>query len=337
MKRSVLFVMLLCAAVAWGDDGLMLRRDLSKTPDEHTEHAAMTMLELYVPAQSSSGELVTITYELNPDATGTQPLDRTFAKPLIAFFQDGHGEEVEGTPFMHGERDAFAAVSLDDGETWKRSNLSRSADLSSFKIKADGRKRVPYPGDVVRLFAASADNKAMVVWASRYCGGGNPNYAISEEEREGLAAYLELGDECTDGELIETPCLYLEDHFGVAGSQGSSDFADEGFPEIGEVPYSCMWAARGTLEQNPDTALYEMVWRKAERLTSGRRDPNRMEVHCEASAGCVVTWQEDPDGLRPGEGHGPGEGFSGAVAHHETDTWYSYICLLYTSDAADDN
>ena len=28
---------------------------------------------------------------------------------------DGHAEEVEGTAFAHGERDAFAAVSLDDG------------------------------------------------------------------------------------------------------------------------------------------------------------------------------------------------------------------------------
>jgi hypothetical protein len=39
----------------------------------------------------------------------------------------------------------------------------------------------------------------------------------------------------------------------------------------------------------------------------------------------VVTWQEDPEGIRPGHGDGPGEGWSGAIAHHQTDTWYSYI------------
>ncbi|MEX1311129.1 MAG: putative metal-binding motif-containing protein [Candidatus Sulfomarinibacteraceae bacterium] len=334
MRRSVLIVMLLCAAVAWGDDGEMLRRDLSKTPDEHTEHAAMTMLELYVPAQTSDGTLLEtdgIVYYL-PDGTAvpddTYENNRLYARPLIAFFQDGHGEEVEGTAFMHGERDAFAAVSLDDGETWKRSNLSKSAELSSFKIKADGRKRVPYPGDVVRLFAASAGNKAIVVWASRYCGGGNPSYAMENDpDRINVATLMDLDLEaCTDEDLITTPCLYLEDHFGVSGSQGSSDFADEGFPEIGEVPYSCMWAARGVLlPPAADGEISNFVWFKPERLTSGRRDANRMEVHCEAGAGCVATWQEDPEGLRPGEGEGPGEGFSGAIAHHETDTWYSYI------------
>ncbi len=50
-----------------------------------------------------------------------------------------------------------------------------------------------------------------------------------------------------------------------------------------------------------------------------------MEASCVGGAGCVITWQEDPDGLRPGDGEGPGEGWSGAVAHHETDIWYSYI------------
>ncbi len=58
-----------------------------------------------------------------------------------------------------------------------------------------------------------------------------------------------------------------------------------------------------------------MVWTKAERLTSGRRDPNRIEVHAVQGAGFVITWQEDPEGLRPGQGLGPGEGWSGAVAH----------------------
>ena len=59
MKRSVLFVMLLCAAVAWGDDGTMFRKDVSKTEDLETEHAAMRMLPLYVPAQQSDGTLLT--------------------------------------------------------------------------------------------------------------------------------------------------------------------------------------------------------------------------------------------------------------------------------------
>ncbi len=67
------------------------------------------------------------------------------------------------------------------------------------------------------------------------------------------------------------------------------------------------------------------MWQKPERLTSGTRDANLPAVDCAAGAGCMLTWQEDPDGLRPGLGLGPGEGWSGAVAWQQTDIWYSHI------------
>ena len=68
-----------------------------------------------------------------------------------------------------------------------------------------------------------------------------------------------------------------------------------------------------------------VMWAKAERLTSGVRDANLPAVDCAIGAGCIMTWQEDPEGLRPGTGLGPGEGWSGAVANGKTDIWYSYI------------
>ncbi len=68
-----------------------------------------------------------------------------------------------------------------------------------------------------------------------------------------------------------------------------------------------------------------MLWRLPERLTSGVRDAHRIEVSCALKAGCAVSWQEDPEGLRPGDGEGPGEGWSGAVAHKGTDVWYSWM------------
>ena len=74
-----------------------------------------------------------------------------------------------------------------------------------------------------------------------------------------------------------------------------------------------------------------MVWTKDERLTSGRRDPNRIEVKGVKGAGFVITWQEDPDGLRPGQGLGPGEGWSGAVAHSQTATAKSAITVSHSS------
>ncbi len=41
--------------------------------------------------------------------------------------------------------------------------------------------------------------------------------------------------------------MYLYDLFGVAGNQGSVNYEEQGFPEIGEIPYSCVWTARGKL------------------------------------------------------------------------------------------
>ncbi|MEJ2456179.1 MAG: choice-of-anchor O protein [Candidatus Thiodiazotropha sp.] len=205
-----------------------------------------------------------------------------------------------------------------------------------------------YPGGVHNVFHATAGNKVLVAWPSRFCRSGQPAYSYAYDgdddgkdpvlvtKRDAIAAYLGI-DVTTD--------LYLTDLFGVAGSQGSIDFADEGYPQAGEVPFGCVWTARGVLlpGDDPRTADVEesshMVWTKAERLTSGRRDPNRIEVQGVAGAGFVITWQEDPDGLRPGQGEGPGEGWSGAVAHDKTDVWYSFIPWEYfdlVGDPTDD-
>jgi hypothetical protein len=155
----------------------------------------------------------------------------------------------------------------------------------------------------------------LVAWASRYAHSGNPLYAFDDDQLGELAAWL----------TIDVTDLYLRDMWGVSGSQRSSDFSEEGFPTVGEVPYAALWCARGTLEYNEEEGIYEVIFRQAERLTSAVRDVHRIEVAAVAGAGFVITWQEDPDGLRPGDGEGPGEGWSGAVAHHQTDIWYSYV------------
>jgi hypothetical protein len=334
MRYLVTLAALLVVVAAVADDGELFNKNVSKTPDLETEHATVKMLKLYVPAQSSDGTLLTDGIDYI-DAEGAIADNRAYAKPIVAFYHDGHVVSVPDVGFPgHGEKDVFGAVSLDDGATYKRTNLSNTGDLSSFTL-SDG---TAYPGDTFRLFAASAGNKVMVAWASRYCRDGGANYTMTDDEREAMATYLGLDvNACTDvdsdGDAIaDTPCFYLEDYWGIAGSQGSSDFADEGYPTVGEVPYACLWVARGTLELtdadgNYDEAgdHYNIIWRKAERLTSGRRDVHRIETKAVSGAGFVITWQEDPDGLRPGKGEGPGEGWSGAIAHHETDIWYTYI------------
>ncbi len=328
----VVILISVTVTTVFADDGPITRKNVSSTPDLETEFAALRTLPLYVPPQTSGGVLLPLVDYYN--AEGALVESREYARPLVAHYTDGPVTYIDDPLYGgfpgHGKRDAFGAVSLDDGATWKRTNLSNSAALSSFKIKV-GKKWTPYPGDVGRTFTASDGNKALVVWVSRYCGSGSPTYAITETERALLAPYLEStgaitdAAACTDADPL-TPCTYLEDSFGVAGSQGSSDLADEGFPLIGVLPYSCVWSARGSLQPpTVEGGLSTFTWFKAERLSSGVRDANRPETVCVKGAGCTVTWQEDPEGIRPGEGEGPGEGWSGAIAHHQTDTWYSYI------------
>ena len=70
-----------------------------------------------------------------------------------------------------------------------------------------------------------------------------------------LQGRIDDASACTDGDLVGTPCLYLEDHFSVAGSQGSSDLADEGYPLVGELPYAAVWVARGVILPPQATGL----------------------------------------------------------------------------------
>ena len=96
----------------------------------------------------------------------------------------------------------------------------------------------------------------------------------------------------------------------------------EDYPEKGEVPYSCVWAARGVIGSDGD-----VQWFKPERLTSGRRDAHQLFAGAGEDVAFAIVWQEDPKGLVPGEGDGPGDGWSGARTNNKTDIWYSYITL----------
>lgn len=324
----LLIVVLLLAGMAAADDGAIFRRNVSRTPDMETDAAQISMMYLYVPAQGADGTLgVPIEYYLDTDGDnqGDTLYDtRDYAKPIIATYID----EVEtadadasalaplsGVTF--GAFDTFGAVSLDDGATWKEFNVSRAADRSSFTL-ADGHA---YPGSSGSAVHAVSGDRVMVAWTSKYCAEGKPNYTLTVEEIEALkVAYPDLDplyfDLIEDGETV--------DLFGVMGTQQSVDYTLQGFPEVGEIPYSCVWTARGSLEYLDD-GTFDVIWYKAERLTSGRRDANRIEIDTVPGVGFAIMWQEDPEGLRPGQGLGPGEGWSGAIVNSKTDIWYSYV------------
>ena len=354
MKIPILTLMtagLVSAAIVmpvFADDGEILRRQISSPPGEtrnpepEGEHAFIKLMNFRVPAQTASGDLTEIVYT-NIDGEDVQTLET--AKPLISAYVYGPVIGFDDFPQSgfagHGKRDAFGAVSLDDGATWKVTNLSGTGELGVFDLTdpvpdaanpdchVDDPDANPectqldeYPGDVTNIFHAVAGNRVIAAWQSRSCNDGSPGYTGGTTDADTVAGYLGISNEVD---------MYLVDLFGVAGSQLSVDYKEQAefegeYDGVGEVPYNCLWSARGVLRENPDEpGTSELVWFQAERLTSGRRDVNRIETSCVAGAGCAVSWQEDPDGLRPGEGEGAGTGWAGATTNSQTDVWYSFI------------
>ena len=262
----------LASGTAWADDGFLLRKNVSNTPDTETEFAGINMGRFYVPVQSSDGTLLTsITYQ---DYLGAILETRTSAKPLVTNYTDGTVTHVEGIGFIgHGKRDAYAAVSFDDGATWKRTNLSNSG-TKKIKVLTEG-KPFFYYGDVVRAYTHMAGNKVMAIWASRYCDQGNPAYLLAPTDGTPSAVI---------DPLTGTP---YQDLFAVRGQQGYVEYED--YPAVGKVPYACVWTARGTIEKDAATGKSVMLWRQAERLTSGGRDANRIEVSAATRAAGVLA------------------------------------------------
>lgn len=267
-----------------GTSSIIFRKNVSKTPEMKTAKAKIELMPVYVPACKANGDPVKLEY-MGPD--GTVLSTRDVAKPLVVVYAD----EI---PDTGGAMDVFSAISRDEGNTWKRKNLSRSADRSSFTL-GNGFE---YPGDVRKPQCKVKGNKILVSWTSKYARNGQPKYALTDENS-----------------------YYEDDIWGVGGPQRSFDYTELDFPEVGEIPFSCVWICRGII--NSETG--NITWFKAERLTSGRRDAYQLMFNGAINAGFAITWQEDSKGLRPGEHAGPGEGWSGATTNHKTDIWYSYI------------
>ncbi len=104
---------------------------------------------------------------------------------------------------------------------------------------------------------------------------------------------------------------WTDDLFGVGGPQRSVIYED--YPEMGEVAFSCVWTARGVIESDGN-----IQWFKPERLTSGRRDATQLFAGAGDEVAFAIVWQEDPKGLVPGEGDGPGDGLE-RLQHQQQD------------------
>ena len=293
--------------------GNLMKKNVSKNPGMRSDKAKIEIMPVYVPATRADETPTVVSYYDEDDYWFE---DRTVAKPIVVSYE----EEVEGT----GATDVFVAISRDDGETWKRRNISRTADKSS---------RAGYPGVSGKSNLKVKDNMIFVAWTDKYCRGGRPGYAINlcddpatdvvETPATGCAVYctgntLEGTEVCT-ADYPGDDAYWKDDIFGVSGPQRSVIYED--YPEMGEVAFSCVWTARGLIEP----ATGDIVWFKPERVTSGRRDAYQLFAGAGDDVAFAIVWQEDPKGLMPGEGDGPGEGWSGANTHNKADIWLSYI------------
>lgn len=107
-----------------------------------------------------------------------------------------------------GARDAYAALSLDSGLTWRNYDLSHSALRSSYTTK-DGRELL---GDTGPVAAAIVDDRFVAAWSSRFCPNVNP-----------------LGLE--------------DDVYGATGPQDAPAVLN-----AWEAPFACVWAIRGQIQ-----------------------------------------------------------------------------------------
>ena len=329
-------------------DSVMFRKNVSKTPLLGSSKSKLNVMGVWFPALKANAAITYgESYPDNPeDYTDPEPVtieyydeegnfirDTNQAKPLIVVYTDAD-EETDA-------HDIWAAVSRDDGNTWKRKNISRMSDRSSFEL-ANGEE---FYGHSKKPVFQVKGNKMLIAWTSKFARGGKPRYAINlcddpttdivETPESGCAVYctgkVEDGTVSCEPDYPYDDPYYADDIWGVSGHQRSVDYTDQGYPEVGEVPYSAVWVARGIIATQADVNdgrgrfVGDIVWYKPERLTSGRRDANQVFMGAADGAGFGIAWQEDPGGLRPGEAKGPGPGWGGATTNHKTDIWYSFI------------
>jgi len=148
-----------------------------------------------------------------------------------------------------------------------------------------------YPGDISKPNIKTSGPMITLSWVSQYCPDGDPTIDGIQPSTQRAVKYLERQDRV--------------------------------------VPFSCTWMSYSTTKG--------ASWSPAKQLSSGERDAiqdaSSGSISTDASSASynkgqvVVSWQEDPQGLKLGEADGPGDGASGANVNGGTDVWYSYATV----------
>lgn len=318
-------------------DAPIQRINISKDALNHQEqpNAQNTFKSMIAVVESTSadGSLV------DEGATLTHPLIASYAEQVIGDYELGDGSADIGDP-THVD-DIFVSLSLDSGKTWKKENVSGTAmrgdqPNSSIKVNWSADKTAApdtdYPGHSHKPKMAINGNQILVAWHDKFCPSGDPFGLYVKDETTGEATDVLVDESQPDyfkvngkqGSInYELPCT-IEDDPSTVGTN-ESNCAPNG-KEVYEVPFSCVWTARGVFDEDNKS----VTWYKPQQLTSGTRDANKVWIATsqnaeDTSIGFALAWQEDPEGLRQGQGAGPGEGWSGATTNHGADIWYTYI------------
>ena len=251
--RSVLGALLLALSLVSEVAG----GSVSKNPDKKVDKAKLQMLQAYAPARAAIDTAEPSSLSSPDPASGLCTVgdligDKCKVHPLIAVYME---EESDSTG-EHTGYDIHTAVSLDEGETWKRFNLSKEGQrLKRYKGRkcftsegeddGEGHRRLEdevqaefdYEVNAYKPMLVVKGSHALVAWTSTECKGGYEPFVIDDDDK-----------------------------YMVDGSQFCHDYTNEGVG-LEEVPFKCVWAARGIMDENG-----AMTWTQGERLTSGRRD-----------------------------------------------------------------
>lgn len=212
---------------------------------------------------------------------------------VITYADANHTQPVwDPQTLTHLPRDVFVRYSDDDGKTWSSPvNISNSAGAYSALSDFDGDGvDTPYWGDCDKATIAASGDVIVVSWVGKY--SPEPHWAWGQS--------------------------------GVSALQGASSYDDPLLANPREVPFSGVYVALST--DGGTSWIRGDVTKQLPplQITYASRDAIN-DVHRGSGHKWVLTWQEDPSGLQPGEAEGPGEGASGSIGTPGTDVWYTWV------------
>jgi len=294
---ATLLLLLLTSHVSEAGGG-----SVSKRPTHKADKAKIQMLQSYAIAQKRDPDSEDKTTVIEPVdgkcSAGEKFGDKCKVHPLAVAYMEEN--EPGGMAF-----DIYVAVSLDEGATWKRTNLSNNVKRTStyqgrpcFKKEEEGddddgdipdcdggdhrllhedggQVSFAFQGNNFKPMIVAKGNQILVAWTSKNCKGGVPG-----NQGDGDGPYGgDDDDHDPDTKLSKSD--RSSDRFLVKGRQMCHDYTDE-IPDGGNVPFSCVFDARGKVEGSG-----AVTWTKPERLTSGRRDAFQLVA---AVAGNKKAW-----------------------------------------------